>query len=91
MTWHCLSGLSRSSASDVVTVRDAGLGVLHQAINAYAHWVQAAGSGAVGFVYYSGHGASDGSTNYLIPVEVKTTETGELWYSYPAKLFDKLR
>jgi hypothetical protein len=29
--------------------------------------------------YYSGHGASDGSTNYIIPVDVKTTETGELW------------
>jgi uncharacterized caspase-like protein len=40
---------------------------------------QAAGPGAVGFFYYSGHGASDGSTNYLIPVDVKTTEMGELW------------
>src|SRR5215468_517447 len=25
------------------------------------------------------NGTSDGSTNYLIPVDVKTTETGELW------------
>src|SRR5262249_25961111 len=41
--------------------------------------VQAAGASAVGFFYYSGHGASDGTTNYLIPVDVKTTETGELW------------
>ena len=64
---------------DVVTVRDAGLGVLHQAVNAYARRVQAAGPGAVGFFYYSGHGASDGSTNYLIPVDVKSTEAGELW------------
>ena len=64
---------------DVVTVRDAGLGVLHQAVNAYARRVQAAGPGAVGFFYYSGHGASDGSTNYLIPVDVKTTEAGVLW------------
>ena len=64
---------------DVVTVRDAGLGVLHQAVNAYARRVQAAGPGAVRFFYYSGHGASDGSTNYLIPVDVKTTEAGELW------------
>jgi hypothetical protein len=29
--------------------------------------------------YYSGHGVSDGNTNYLIPVDVKTTETCELW------------
>ena len=41
---------------DVVTVRDAGLGVLHQAVNAYARRVQAAGPGAVGFFHYCGHG-----------------------------------
>jgi uncharacterized caspase-like protein len=64
---------------EVVTVRDAGLGTLHQAVNAYGRRLQAAGANAVGFFYYSGHGASDGSTNYLIPVDVKTTETGELW------------
>ena len=64
---------------EVVTVPDAGLGALHQAINTYARRAQAAGPSAVGFFYYSGHGASDGTTNYLIPVDVKTTETGELW------------
>jgi len=64
---------------EVVTVRDVGLGALTRAVNAYARRVQAAGPSAVGFFYYSGHGASDGSTNYLIPVDVKTTETGELW------------
>jgi hypothetical protein len=64
---------------EVVTARDAGLGALTTAINAYARRVQPAGSGAVGFFYYSGHGASDGTTNYLIPVDVKTTEIGELW------------
>jgi formylglycine-generating enzyme required for sulfatase activity len=41
--------------------------------------VKAAGPNAVGFFYYSGHGAADAGTNYLIPVDVKTTETGELW------------
>jgi uncharacterized caspase-like protein len=64
---------------EVITVRDVGLGALTRAVNAYARRVQAAGPNAVGFFYYSGHGASDGSTNYLIPVDVKTTETGELW------------
>jgi formylglycine-generating enzyme required for sulfatase activity len=64
---------------EVVVVRDAGLGALNRAVNAYARRVQAAGPGAVGFFYYSGHGASDGGTNYLIPVDVQTTETGELW------------
>src|SRR5215467_3379712 len=64
---------------EVVSVRDAGLGALNRAVNAYARRVQAADSGAIGFFYYSGHGASDGNTNNLIPVDVQTTETGELW------------
>jgi len=64
---------------EVMTVHDAGLGALTRAVNGYARRVQAAGPNAVGFFYYSGHGASDGSTNYLIPVDVKSTETGELW------------
>jgi formylglycine-generating enzyme required for sulfatase activity len=64
---------------EVVTVHDAGLGALTRGVNAYARRLQAAGPNAVGFFYYSGHGASDGIANYLIPVDVKTTETGALW------------
>jgi hypothetical protein len=64
---------------EVVTVRDAGFGALNRAVNGYARHLQVAGPGTIGFFYYSGHGASDGNTNYLIPVDVKTTETGELW------------
>jgi hypothetical protein len=64
---------------DVVTVHDASLGGLNRAVNAYVRRLQAAGPNAVGFFYYSGHGASDGGTNYLIPVDVKTIEAGELW------------
>jgi uncharacterized caspase-like protein len=41
--------------------------------------LRAAGPDAVGLFYYSGHGAADGGTNYLIPVDVKTIEDGELW------------
>jgi formylglycine-generating enzyme required for sulfatase activity/uncharacterized caspase-like protein len=64
---------------DVVVERDAGLGALTRAVNAYARRLQTAGPNAIGFFYYSGHGASDGTANYLIPVDVKTTATGELW------------
>jgi invasion protein IalB len=69
----------KSLRFEVTTVRDAGLGGLHQAVNAYARRVQAAGPNAVGFFYYSGHGAADNGVNYLIPVDVKTTDTGDLW------------
>ena len=64
---------------EVTTVRDAGLASLTTAVNAYARRVSAAGANAIGFFYYSGHGAAEAGTNYLIPVDVKTTETGELW------------
>jgi len=64
---------------DVVVVRDAGLAQLHQAVNAYARRVRAAGAKALGFFYYSGHGAADAGTNYLVPVDTRTTETAELW------------
>ena len=64
---------------EVRTVRDAGLAGLHQAVNAYARRVQAAGPNDVSFGYYSGHGAADAGTNYLIPIDVRATETGELW------------
>jgi uncharacterized caspase-like protein len=64
---------------EIAIERDANLGGLTRAVNAYARRLQAAGPNTVGFFYYSGHGASDGGTNYLIPVDVKTIETGELW------------
>ena len=64
---------------EVATLRDAGLAALTTAVNAYARRVKAGGPNAVGFFHYSGHGAADAGTNYLIPVDVKTTETGELW------------
>jgi len=64
---------------EVVVEKDASLGALTRAVNAYARRLRSAGADAVGFFYYSGHGAADGGTNYLIPVDVKTTETGELW------------
>ena len=69
----------RELGFEVVVERDAGHGSLTRAVNAYARRLQAARRNAVGFFYYSGHGATDGSTNYLIPVDVKTTETCELW------------
>jgi formylglycine-generating enzyme required for sulfatase activity len=74
-----LEGVLKGLGFEVTVASDAGLGALTRAVNAYARRLQAAGPGAIAFFYYSGHGASDGNTNYLIPIDVKTTETGELW------------
>ena len=64
---------------EVILERDLGLGSLTRAVNAYARRLRAAGGDAVGLFYYSGHGAADGGTNYLILVDVKSAEDGELW------------
>src|SRR5262249_46515011 len=64
---------------EVAVEQDVGLGALTRAINAYARKLRAAGPNAIGFFYYSGHGAADAGTNYLIPIDVRTTESSELW------------
>jgi uncharacterized caspase-like protein len=49
----------KSLGFKVTTVHDAGIATLIQAINAYARRVHEAGPNAVGFFYYSGHGAQN--------------------------------
>jgi secreted trypsin-like serine protease len=70
----------QSIGFDVTSVKDAGYGQLNRAINAYVRKLNAAGDGAIGFFYYSGHGARNKETgvNYLIPTDVQSIDT-ELW------------
>jgi uncharacterized caspase-like protein len=51
-----------------------------------------AGSGAIGFIYYSGHGAAEKDTNinYLIPIDAKEPGTTAFW-DESVKLDDVLR
>src|SRR6516162_2722981 len=51
-----------------------------------------AGSGAIGFIYYSGHGAAEKDTNinYLIPIDAKEPGTAAFW-DESVKLDDILR
>src|SRR5262245_15513348 len=74
-----LEGVLKRLGFEVTTVSDAGLASLHQAVNTHVRRVRQAGPDAVGFFYYSGHGAADGVTNYLIPVDVKTIDDDQLW------------
>ena len=62
-------------------VENATLGGMYTALSAHTRRVRNAGKGAISFVYYSGHGAQDASTktNYLIPVDVKSTVDSDLW------------
>ena len=76
---NLLEGVLKGLGFDVMTIRDAGLAGLHQAVNSYVRRIRQAAPDAVGFFYYSGHGAADGTTNYLIPVDVKTIDDDQLW------------
>ena len=64
---------------EVTAIKDAGLAALNEALNAYLRRVKAAGPDAIGFFYYSGHGASDGTTDYLIPTDVASADASKLW------------
>ena len=57
---------------DITVVLDAGRTKIRYAVRRYADRLAKAGEGAIGFFYYSGHGAAEmaSRTNYLIPVDV---------------------
>ena len=63
---------------DIVT--DAGRSEMMSSIRNYAETLDAAGPEAVGFFYYSGHGAArDAGGNFLIPVEDAAELDEALW------------
>jgi Caspase domain len=86
-------GALTNPLNDIRIVGDAlkavGFEVLKPALNArradmlrtiheFAGKLKAAGSDAVGFLYYSGHGVASAGENYLIPVDVEEPSTIEL-------------
>lgn len=66
---------------EVRIVKDAGLGKLHREINRYTKTLKRAGDNAIGFFYYSGHGALNDNNrfNYIIPTDVDTVDSTDLW------------
>jgi uncharacterized caspase-like protein len=62
-------------------VKDARRSAILGAVRDFAGRLRAAGPGAVGFLYYSGHGAAEKDTNvnYLIPVDAKDPGTAAFW------------
>jgi hypothetical protein len=52
------------------------------AVHSFTARLSAAGPEAIGFLYYSGHGAANGETgkNYLIPIDAKRPNSTEFWY-----------
>jgi uncharacterized caspase-like protein len=65
----------------VTLVRDADYRSTDAAIKRHIAAVRREGPGAIGFFYYSGHGAAnpDTKSNFLIPVDVANADDEELW------------
>ena len=67
---------------EVSVIKDGSRGQILLAIEEYSLKLAKAGPDAVGFLYYSGHGAAKPNTdeNYILPVSVKDARTTALWY-----------
>jgi uncharacterized caspase-like protein len=65
----------------VTYIKDAGYKAVDIALKRHIQQVRRAGKDAISFVYYSGHGAADPDTqtNYLIPVDVASADSAEIW------------
>lgn len=66
----------------VVVEKDAGYKQMDIAIKRHIAEVRRSGPGAIGFLYYTGHGAANPETqiNYLIPTDVSDAKDPNLWY-----------
>ena len=68
---------------NIIMVRNGGFRAIHKAVGRYIRRLKRSGRNAIGFFYYSGHGAvnRDTKVNYLIPTDIKVSDTDELWDS----------
>jgi len=73
-------------------IKDASRSAILGGVRELVRRLNVAGSGAVGFIYYSGHGAAEKDTNinYLIPIDAKEPGTAAFW-DESVKLDDILR
>ena len=81
--------------ANIAVIENAGAQTLQIAIGKFQQRIRAAGENALGFFYYSGHGASNRSvaasglaTNYILPVDVRDDEGNEGLFDTSIKLND---
>lgn len=84
--------LGRQGFEVLPPIKDAKRAAILGGVRDLARRLNAAGAGAIGFIYYSGHGAAEKDTNinYLIPVDAKEPGTTAFW-DESVKLDDVLR
>ena len=75
------SALSAQGFTVLPPLKDATRVQIFAAIRDFVRRLNQAGAGAIGFVYYSGHGAAEAQTNvnYLIPVDAKKPGSETFW------------
>ena len=75
------ASLGKVGFSDTEIVSNASRIAILEAIDRYANKLAAAGDGAIGFFYYSGHGAASeqDKRNFIIPVGVGRLDQ-KIWY-----------
>jgi hypothetical protein len=72
------AALAKVGFEVMAPIQDADRGRILRAAHNFADRLQAAGSEAVGFFYYSGHGVALDGDNFLIPINVRSTTRREL-------------
>jgi uncharacterized caspase-like protein len=84
--------LGRQGFEVLPPIKDAKRTAILGAVRDLVRRLNAAGAGAIGFIYYSGHGAAEKDTNinYLIPIDAKEPGTSAFW-DESVKLDDVLR
>jgi formylglycine-generating enzyme required for sulfatase activity len=84
--------LARQGFQVLPPIKDATRVAILGGVRDLVRRLNAAGSGAIGFIYYSGHGAAEKDTNinYLIPVDAKEPGSSAFW-DESLKLDDILR
>jgi uncharacterized caspase-like protein len=66
----------------ITVLKDANRREVLSGVKTFAEQLAQEGSNAIGFFYYSGHGISrpEDRTNYLVPVDLKDTESSDFWF-----------
>jgi Caspase domain len=73
--------LAKQAFEVLLPIRDAKRSAILGGVRNLVGRLNAAGAGAIGFIYYSGHGAAkkDTNINYLIPVDAKEPGSTAFW------------
>ncbi len=84
--------LARQGFEVLPPIKDARRSAILGGVRELVRRLNTAGAGAIGFLYYSGHGAAEKDTNinYLIPIDAKEPGTTTFW-DESLKLDDVLR